>query len=76
MFKSQLLPGIYHIRNVHYDNHAVLHNDNEPNDLYSDVLDGKDAGPRVSLSNFAIVFFFGFLVLRPRGRGPMVDDLL
>lgn len=46
-FKSQLFPGAYHIRNAHYKTHAVLHNDDEPTDLYSDILEGKDVGPVV-----------------------------
>lgn len=64
-FKSQLLPGIYHIRNAGYNSHAVLYNDDEPTSLYSDVLrdpnvtedpsvpvvEGKKAGPKVHLRN-------------------------
>lgn len=46
-FKSQLFPGIYHIRNVSYGSHVVLYNDDEPTSLFSDVLEGDKVGPKV-----------------------------
>lgn len=55
LFKSQLSPGIYYIQNVSYNSHAVLYNDDEPTNLYSDVLQGDKVGPKVRLGPDRVV---------------------